>query len=82
MTLLQTDPLAPEQSISPAHHGSWLVGADVTHARDSFQAATALEPRQPVSACLGPVSSPEAALEGGEVLDLTELGAPAARRPP
>ena len=62
MTLLHTDPLALEQSTSPTHHGSWLVGANVTHARDSFQATTALEPRQPR----------QAVLEGEEVSDLTE----------
>lgn len=51
--LPQTDLLAPEQSTSPTHHRSWLVGNDMTHARNSFQATIALEPWQQVSACWG-----------------------------
>lgn len=53
MTLLQCDLLAPEQSTSPTHYGSWLVGDDMTHAKDSFQATIALEPWQKVSVCWG-----------------------------
>ena len=82
VSVLQTDLLAPEQSTSPTRNGSWLVGADVTHTRDSFQAAIALKRRGANLCLLGPVSRPRAVREGGNIIDLTELGALAARRPP
>lgn len=56
----------------------------MTHARDSFQATLALEPWQQLSACGGlraPCPSPPR-LQQQEVLDLTALGALAAKRPP
>lgn len=81
VALLQADLLAPEQSSSPTRHGSCLVGDDMTHARDSFQATVALESWQQVC-LLGPVSSPPGHGAGKEVLDFTEVGVPAARRPP
>lgn len=81
MTLPQTDLLALEQSISLPRHGSWLVGDNMTHAGDSFQATAALEPWQQVC-LLGPASSPRAVLKGREVSDHTQFEALAARRPP